>query len=348
MQKAPPLYRLFGVIVFCILFIYGCATTPQAPSIPPTLEPNVALKDLCNRYGLSCILDNDSQVITIQDRNIQVRAMIGSDVVMMDKNKLSLSSPVRIEHGIIYVPADFRGKVIEPLVKRVSASKESFTVMIDAGHGGNDPGGIGYLGTKEKIIDLDIVRRLKANLEERGLNVKMTRSDDNFISLERRAEMTNRKNINLFVSIHANISKSRKIKGIEVYCLRELDAAERKEAMDPAKYEGMFSEYKMKQDDMLLKKTLIAMMADYKNYESDRLSRYLAKEVSETVEMRNRGDKQAGFYVLKYTLVPSVLIEVGFLSNKIEERNLQSGEYRQKIVNGIADSLIRYAKDHSR
>lgn len=339
-------YRFWGLALFCAVIICGCETIPPAP--PPIIQSEIVLKDLCVRYGLNCSLDSDSQVITINGQDVQAKAMAGSDIVMIDNDKLNLSSPVRIEHGIIYVPPDFRTKVVMPMAKKSSSSKKSFTIMLDAGHGGQDPGGIGYFGTKEKMIVLDIVKRLKANLEERGMNVITTRSSDDFISLERRAELANQKHINLFVSIHANISRSRKTKGIEVYYLKELDAVERKEAMDPGKYQAMFKGYKMKQGDSRLKKTLIAMMSDYKNSESDRLSGYLVREVSSAAEIRNRGDKQAGFYVLKYTLVPSVLIEVGFLSNKTEEKNLQLGEYRQKIADGITDSLVRYAKDHSR
>ena len=346
MKQALKRYRFFLLVAASAFLIYGCATTP--PSVPPPTESEIVLKDLCTRYGLNCILDNDNQVITIQNQGVQAKAMVGSEIVMLGEDKIILSHSVRIERGIIYVPSDFRTKVIMPIAKKASSLKESFTVMLDAGHGGNDPGGIGYFGTKEKHIVLDIVKRLKINLQERGINVVTTRGNDDFISLERRAELANKKHVNLFVSVHANISRSRKVKGIEVYCLKELDSVERKEAMDPAKYQIMFSGYKMDQENTRLEKTLISMMSDYKNSESDRLSRYLAREVSSTVEMSNRGDKQAGFYVLKYTLIPSVLIEVGFLSNKVEERNLQSGEYRQKIADGITDSLVRYAKDHSR
>jgi N-acetylmuramoyl-L-alanine amidase len=337
---------LLGVVIFCAFCLHGCATAPS--SLPSKNEPDVVLKDLCARYGMNCLLDNDSQVIVIQVRDVQAKTMVGSDVVMVDKNKATLSAPVRIEHGVIYVPADFKEKVITVILNKISSLKEGFTIMIDAGHGGNDPGGIGHYGTKEKYIVFDIAKRLKKDLEGRGINVRMSRSEDDFISLERRAELANHREINLFVSIHANISKSRKAKGIEVYCLRPLDASERKEAMDPAKYQAMFNGYKMKQDNRWLKKTLIAMMSDYKNYESDRLSGYLAREVSATVEIRNRGDKQAGFYVLKYTLVPSILIEVGFLSNRVEEKNLQLKDHRQKIADGIADSLVRYAREHSK
>lgn len=340
-------YRFFLLITMCLFAAVGCETVPEQPSVS-SYQEDIALNDICGRYGLRCNLDGSSQVIAIEGQGAQAKAMVGSDIVILDGKKIILGGLVRLNRGTVLVPPDFQFKVITPIVKKPSSVQKSFTVMIDAGHGGHDPGGIGYLGTKEKGIVLDIAKRIRTILEERGINTVMTRDSDEFISLEKRAELANQKHINLFVSIHANISKSSKVKGIEVYNLKELDAAERKEAMDPAKYQAMFRSYKMKQGDARLKKTVIAMMSDYKNSESDRLSGCLAREVSATAQIGNRGDKQAGFYVLKYTLVPSVLIEVGFLSNKTEEKNLQSAEYRQKIADGIADSLVRYAKDYTR
>jgi len=333
-------YCFLGLAVLALAVFHGCATVPQTTS--PQAEPDVILKDLCVRYGIHCVLDNVSQVITLQKQDIQAKAIVGSDIVIVDNDKVNISAPVRMSRGIIYIPADFKMKVIAPLLKKISSSGGISRVMIDAGHGGKDPGGIGVLGTKEKEIVLDIAKRLKIALEERGIEVKMTRSGDDFLELEERANLANEDNIDLFVSIHANISKSRKVKGLEVYSLRSLDSKERKEALDPLKYQGMFKKYKMKQGDAVLKKTIINMLSEYKNYESNRLASCLAREISSSADIGNRGDKQAGFYVLKYTLVPSVLVEVGFLSNRVEEKDLQQSEHRQKIAESIAQSLARY------
>ena len=323
-----------------VTLLCGCVTAPSATSVRQ--EPDVILKDLCVRYGINCVLDNVSQVITLQKQDVQAKAIVGSDIVMVDNDKVNLSTPVRMSRGVIYIPADFKMKVISPLLKKVSFSKGAFCIMIDPGHGGDNFGGVGSLGTKEKDIVLDIAKRLKDILEQRGIEVKMTRVEDIFLSLEQRADMANQEQIDLFISIHANIAKARQAKGFEVFCLRPLDFKERKEALDPEKYQGMFKKYKMKQSDALLKKTVIDMLSDYKNYESNRLARCLAQEVSSMAELRNRGDKEAGFYVLKYTLVPAVLVEVGFLSNRAEEKNLKSSAHRQKLAEGIAQSLIRY------
>ena len=326
------------------LFLPGCTTAPI--STGSGIEQDVVLKDLCVRYGISCIIDSNSQVITIQRDNVQAKAMVGSDVVMVDKDKLILSSPVRLSRGVVYVPADFKMKVISPIFKRSPSALGAYKILIDAGHGAHDPGGIGSLGTKEKDVVLDIAKRLRESLEEKGLVVEMTRETDKFLELEERAALANQKGIGVFVSIHANIAKSRKVKGLEVYSLRTLDAKENKEAVDLEKYRHAFSEYQMKKSDPALKRTLIDMLRDYKDSHSDHLARCLSREVSSVLGGSHRGDKQAGFYVLKYTLVPSVLIEVGFLSNRVEEKNLQSGAYRQKIADGIAESLSRYVRTH--
>ncbi len=329
-----------SVIILGLLFLHGCASVP--PPTPSSQEPDVILKDLCVRYGISCVVDTVSQVITLEKQDLCAKAIVGSDIVMVDNDKINLSSPVRMSQGVVYIPADFKTKVISPLLKKVSSIKGAFCIMLDAGHGGDNWGGVGALGTKEKDVVLDITKRLKSLLEEKGIDVKLTRADDRFLSLEQRADLANQEHVDLFVSIHANIAQNRQAKGFEVFCLRPLDFKERKEVLDPEKYHKMFQGYKMKQNDMLLKKTVIDMLSDYKNYESNRLARSLAQEVSVNINLRNRGDKEAGFYVLKYTLAPAVLIEVGFLSNRNEEKNLRTPSYRQKIAEGLARSLTRY------
>lgn len=338
--------KYYFLLFVLLLAGFGCETIPPAGERPH--EPDIALNDLCVRYGLRCDLDGDSQVITIESAGERAKTMVGSDIVMLEKERINIGGLVRLEDGVIYVPYDFKVKIIMPMAEKFYSKKKTFIIMIDAGHGGHDPGGIGSLGTKEKNIVLDIAKRLRANLEARGISCLMTRNSDDFISLERRAELANEKRVNLFVSIHANISKSRKVKGIEVFCLKELDSVERKEAMSSVKHESLFSKFKMKQNDARLKKTLLLMMSAQKKNEESRLSGHLSRELTGALDAHNRGDKKAGFYVLKYTLVPSVLIEVGFLSNKIEEQNLRSSEYRQKIADSIADSLVRYFKDHLR
>ena len=331
---------LWGILAAGLWVLGGCVTVSPTASGP--MEQEAVLKDLCVRYGINCALDTVSQVITLQKEDLEAKAIVGSDIVIVDHEKVNLNSPVRMSKGTVYIPSDFKMKVISPLLKKISSLKGGPLVMIDAGHGGHDPGGIGHSGTKEKDIVLDIGKRLKAALEDRGVNVQMTRVTDEFLTLEQRADLANQSHADLFVSVHANIAASRKTKGLEVYCLRSLDFKEKKEALDPEKYQGMFKKYKMKLPDPLLKKTLISMLSDYKNYESERLARSLAGDISSMAQIGNRGDKQAGFYVLKYTLVPSVLIEVGFLSNRAEEKNLQDGGHRQKIAESIAESLARY------
>lgn len=310
----------------------------------PVGESEIVLRDLCVRYGISCIVDSNSQVITIQRDRIQAKAMVGSNVVVVNKDKLLLSSPVRLSRGVVYVPADFKIKVISPIFQKTSLEMKGYKILIDAGHGGHDPGGIGVSGTKEKDVVLDIAKRLKRNLEERGFSVAMTRETDKFLTLEERANLANQKDIGLFLSIHANIADSFRVKGLEVYSLRTLDPKELREAIDPDKYRQSFSAYQMKRNDLTLQKTVIDMMRGYKDLHSDRLARCLTHEVSAALDIHHRGDKQAGFYVLKYTLVPSVLIEVGFLSNRAEEKNLQSAGYRQKVADGIAESVSRYIR----
>ena len=216
-------------------------------------------------------------------------------------------------------------------------------MIIDAGHGGKDPGAISRTGLKEKNIVLDIAQRLKKGLEEKGMKVIMTRDRDEFIPLEERAQIANKSKADLFISIHANSSRAKSVHGIEVYYLRNLDNVTRRDVQLGTNYKEMFSHFTMRQNEPTLERILLDMMYAHKQSESKKLARYLTKNTADTVNSMDRGSKSSAFFVLKNTLIPAVLAEVGFLSNKSEENLLATAGYRQEIADGLAKSIIAYA-----
>jgi len=216
------------------------------------------------------------------------------------------------------------------------------SVVIDAGHGGKDPGAIGKAGTKEKDINLLIAKYLKDNFEKNSnIKVYMTRDDDNFISLNERTEYANKKNGKLFISIHCNAAKSRAAQGFEVYFL---SPAKTKRAMEVAafeneaiKYESNNYNYKKLTDENFI---ILSMMQANFTKESEILAQELVREVRDNLPISERGVDQAGFYVLVGASMPAILVEAGFLSNQKEEELLKTTAYQKRLAKAIFDAVI--------
>lgn len=220
-------------------------------------------------------------------------------------------------------------------------------IVIDPGHGGKDPGAIGPTGLYEKDVVLDIALKLKNLLLSDPLNeVFLTRETDIFIPLEERAAMANKKDADLFVSIHTNASPNKKARGIETYFLNWTNDVE---AMRVAARENAISLKEMKEISKQMDIVEIIksdLLRQNKRDESIKLAHYIQKSLVSTLnryeEVIDLGVKQAIFYVLLGTRIPSVLVEVLFISNPEDERLLSQEHYRMKIAMAIAEGVNKY------
>ena len=221
-------------------------------------------------------------------------------------------------------------------VEQAKARWRLDTVVLDAGHGGKDPGAIGKFGTKEKDVVLDITKRTGSLLEKSGIRVVYTRDEDVFIPLLDRTKIANDANGKLFVSIHANANKNRKIQGFETYLLRPgksedaIEVASRENSV--IKLEELTDQYENLTGENLIMATM-AQSTFMK--ESEDLASVIQIELDKKLDTPNRGVKQAGFYVLIGASMPNALVEVGFLSNPSEEKMLKQGRHKQKIAEAI-------------
>lgn len=330
------------VPIFLIVLIAGCATAPRRAVVPSGPENLVSL---CERHSFHCDVDPYTQTVTVTSNRDKAVALVGSPVVMVKGRVVHLSSPVVRSRNAIALPPDFKSKVVDELVREISHAIQKFkTVVVDAGHGGKDPGAIGVSGSYEKDIALDIARRLKRRLEDKGVKVIMTRDSDEFITLQERTEIASRAKADLFVSIHANSSPSRSARGMEIYYLRYLKAGERNEPQIHTNRRHLFRSMEMVKDSPDLEDILLDMLYDYKQAESRELADYVVGNVARMVPVDNRGSKSAGFFVLKNTLIPAILVETGFLSNRQDEAQLLDNGYRQKLADAIAETILRYAR----
>jgi N-acetylmuramoyl-L-alanine amidase len=223
-------------------------------------------------------------------------------------------------------------------------------IVIDAGHGGHDTGAIGPDGLYEKDVVLDIALKLKKILEkDPNYDVFLTRDSDVFIPLPERTKIANRDHADLFVSIHANASTSREARGVETYFLNWTNNEENMKVAARENQITMKQMRQMKKPNDVLDVMLDDLARDNKRDESMALANYIQDRLVEGVDrdnprVVNLGVKWAFFYVLFGARMPSVLVEVSFISNPHEERLLNKSGYREDIARSIAAGIRKYMK----
>jgi N-acetylmuramoyl-L-alanine amidase len=226
-----------------------------------------------------------------------------------------------------------------------SASPDRFDVVVlDAGHGGQDEGATGPSGLREKDLVLDVARRLAGLLRERGVRVVLTRTDDRFLSLEERTAVANDARADLFLSIHANASRSRKPTGIETY-FAALEASD-EEARRVAELENTALGARapeVRKDDPLA--TILGDLIENQHLqESSEFAKLAQRELAAVTRLRSRGVKQAPFVVLMGVQMPASLVEIGFLTNPTEERGLKQARRREAIARALAQAVEAFAE----
>jgi N-acetylmuramoyl-L-alanine amidase len=216
-------------------------------------------------------------------------------------------------------------------------------VVIDAGHGGHDQGTQGPHGLIEKELVLDVALRVGKLIEERmNAEVIYTRSDDTFVPLEGRTALANDKKADLFLSIHANSSPYARISGVETFYLNFSDS---KDALDVASRENASSQKSIFElQDIIHKITLHEKLDESREF-AGRIQASLFTFSSRNVAgQKNRGVKKAPFVVLIGAQMPSVLAEIGFVTNPREEVLLKKTDYRQKLAEALYRGVSKYAE----
>ena len=212
-------------------------------------------------------------------------------------------------------------------------------IIIDAGHGGKDPGAIGRNGLREKHVMLKLANLVAEKVkEELKCQAILTRGKDVFLPLEKRTAIANMKKGDLFISLHTNAHKDRKCMGIETYFL---NIALDEDSMNVAARENATSTKNISDLQMILND----LMLNTKINESSRLARFVHKSLIKELrkkynKVQNRGVRQAPFYVLIGAEMPAILLEVGYITNSIENRRLCSATYLKRAASGIVRALI--------
>ena len=233
----------------------------------------------------------------------------------------------------------FVDKKISPL--RLDRDK---VIVIDTGHGGKDPGAIGYKGYREKVIVLQIGTRLKDILKARGYKVYMTRYSDKFIKLSNRTKYANRKNADIFISIHANAvakKNANKVCGLECYFLSKSRTTRAK------KVAAKENSADLSDMNFYGKESFLNTLSSHNIVASNKLAIDLQRGMLGTLkksysDVTDGGVREGPFWVLVGAGMPSVLVEVGFVSNPKEAKRLVNNNYQKKLAQGLADGIERY------
>jgi len=338
------------VYFLMILALHGCGGRPAVLPTPPV---GIPLQDVCGRYHVNWQWDGVTQVVMMEYRGNISRALVGSSTVLIGQRPIILSSPLRREHSTIYVPEDFEAKVLAPFgvpikgLSPVESSSRVHVIVIDAGHGGKDRGTMDpSKEMDEKVIVLDIAKRLRVLLEGAGIKVVMTRSTDDFISLPERTVIAARERADLFVSVHVNSNRDHAVNGLLVYYLEALGKRDTSEAQR-IENEHILLKGLSAIDSSTLQAIVTDMMDTLKSSRSQKLAKLIIREAHETPGVKVRGDgiRNCHFFVVRNTLIPAVLVETGFLTNRQDHNKLISPLYRQTMAEIIARGVLDYANE---
>ncbi|MFH1901741.1 MAG: N-acetylmuramoyl-L-alanine amidase [Candidatus Omnitrophota bacterium] len=331
------------LFAFCFLLFAGCATVSYK-KLPTSLRQSdyLSIDEFCKQYGLRYSFDTTDDIIRISSQSAQGRLLLNSLLGYFNGSIFYLKKPPLYFQGRLLLPKEL-GKII--LSKKIGLFKPSFTIktiVIDPGHGGKDPGAISRYGLKEKDLNLKVSKYLKEELEKRGFKVVLTRSQDTYLSLESRVGVAKKYSADLFISIHANSNRSRKVRGVEVYCLSSSRVNSHERGADLAKKESFWPK-KLSSDA----KAILWDLTLTSNYALSVEFAHSLYFTFKNLGFRVKLPLKASFYVLKFAYAPSVLVEMGYLSNQYEEKALRKTRYQKQIAESIALGVVSLGKRYA-
>ena len=368
--------RLIVKILVCVFFFsslcFSSEFTNQIKNYPTYWigkQKYVSLQTIIKILGIQSWGRIEDRIF-IEYQGKILKGSIGSSDFYVDDKRMNLEYPVKEFEKEIFIPVEpfdriltttygsqLQTRVQKPDSQPAAASEikpsgteksygdKRFVILIDPGHGGKDNGAVGNFGLKEKDVNLDISLRLKNFLVSQlkknpNIVIKMTREDDRFLSLDERVEMAKRENADIFFCVHTNSSRLNRwnADGFETYY--------------PSRKSEISFTAKQETEELVETETstevIFQIVSDLNTTSVIEESKILAEMVQEKLAERlicpDRGAKPASFYVLKYTPMMSVLVEVGFICNPNIEANLRDPEVRQAISETLGKAVVQYLK----
>jgi N-acetylmuramoyl-L-alanine amidase len=326
---------------------------PAAPvrafSLPPSDGDNRFVIDLLDR-GKTAFMVAASALAKNPTKDFG--AQVPSGVFAKNANKVQVEKPLSMPlpkskpSYLLAMPASSKSVPI----KRLTPAKrpQKWVVFIDAGHGGKDPGAVGKAGTHEKVITLAAAQELARQLQETNI-IKpiLARNDDRYLRLRQRINLARQNQADLFISLHADSARSSSAHGISVFTLSE--KASDKEAAILARKENdadLIGGPDLAVEDPDTAGALVRMFQRESMNQSARFAAAILKQIRGLPGGDKRGHRFAGFAVLKAPDMPSVLVEMGFLSNHKDEANLKSKSYRRDLSSRLTKAIVSYLNEY--
>ncbi len=306
-------------------------------------EPNVSRVVLDTRYPVSITSafllppkDGHKHRLVVDIKRISAAAYKSSGE---QKRQLTSTKPLRAETQVAATPV--APALIAP---KTAKKKDKKVIVIDPGHGGVDPGAIGVSGIQEKKLALNYAKSLKAVLERSGrYKVVMTRNSDTSLALRQRVGIAQKADGDLFISLHANKHPSSRVRGFSVYSLSENGSDKEAEALAAKENKAdIIIGFDLSEQSADVSKILIDLAQRETNNQGKQFANVLVGEMKREAKLLGRPHRSAGFAVLKSPVIPSVLVELGYMSNRQEERLLRSDEHREKLVTAIRRAIDQY------
>lgn len=311
--------------VWFLLAVFSASAWAEWNVVTHEGRRHVPISDVARFYSMKLSTSGERAFRLVGGgRTMEGRA--GTQEVLIDGVKYVLCFPISMNQGRPILSAMDVTKIIEPILRpgKIQNATQVRTVILDPGHGGHDSGAVGPLG-REKDFALDVARRAKPLLEQRGFRVLMTRSKDTFIPLEKRSAYANKHNDAIFISIHFNSSKTGAASGIETF------------ALAPRGVPSMGEE-----------RVTVNAVRQYPGHTRDAENILLATAIHSSklryCPLPDRGVKRARFHVIRQTSIPSVLIEGGFMNHPLDARMIASAAFRQRLAMALTDGVVRFQR----
>jgi len=359
-------------LVFFILFLFWSACFSfnlkeevKNRKLPTYIIENTSYLSLKSFLRILNVEDSwgkiDDRIFILYGKN-EIKFRVNDRQIIFSGKERNIGAPIKEIEGEILIPLDDFSRIftdVEPpsLAEKTDKDEQSktetfydkereFVILIDPGHGGTDAGAVGNYGLKEKDVNLDVALRMATYLKKElkkfpHIRLYLTRNSDVFITLEDRVQMSKDINAAVFFSIHTNSSRNRRfdVSGFETYYPR--DKAETASLPAPSNIEGL-------EEDISTDSPLYGILEELNQTdvldESRTLADFVQERMAERLLTPDRGTKRRNFYVLKFTSMPSVLTEIGFICNPNVELNLKDTEVREAIAITLGKALGDYLK----
>ena len=314
------------------------------------VNPQVFTLEPAGEYGRRLVLDvypvdpPDPMMALLEGRKDAVEPLKNTqDFQIADKRPDPAAANKSDKPAVEAPEVQTTKKSGKPIVDRL------VTIMLDPGHGGEDPGAIGRAGTYEKNVTLEVARRLKARIDaEPNMRAVLTRDSDFFVPLQMRVQKARRVHSDLFLSIHADAWIKPDARGSSVFVLSEKGASSTQARLLAQKENeaDLIGGVNLGNKDLFLARTLLDLSQTATINDSLKLGKYLLGELGAINTLHKASVEQAGFAVLKAPDIPSALIETAFISNPEEEARLNDDAYQEKLAAAIVRGIRQYFIKH--